>query len=57
MFLGNNGFKVEDDVPIKDSAGYLYDATDNNQWDQDPFSFSKQDEIDEFVDQKDNKEM
>lgn len=57
MFLGNKGFRVEEDVPDRESAGYLYDATEANQYDTDPFSFSKTEEVTNFIDEQSNTEM
>ena len=50
MLMANQGFRVEEDLPERLSPGYLYDATDANQYDLDPFSFTKTDEIQEFID-------
>jgi hypothetical protein len=30
MFMGNKGFSVEEDLPDRESEGYLWDATEAN---------------------------
>tara|TARA_B110000285_G_C14575048_1_gene359618 strand:+ start:372 stop:497 length:126 start_codon:yes stop_codon:yes gene_type:complete len=30
VFMGNKGFKVEEDLPESQSSGFLYDATGAN---------------------------
>ena len=57
LIIANKGFKVEEDLPDRESAGYLYDATGANQYDLDPISFKKTEEVTKFIEEKRNKEM
>jgi len=34
---GKRGFKIEEDLPDDESPGYIYDATEQNLYDKDPF--------------------
>jgi hypothetical protein len=48
MLLGNQGFKVEEDVPDRMSPGMLYDASDSTYYELDPFSFAQTNEYEEY---------
>ena len=37
LISGKQGFQIQDDLPDDKTPGYIYDATEQNQYVQDPF--------------------